>query len=181
MEDKRSLYTFIRSDGNAFTRLEDLSIDCFHGGVGVPIASSGRLRRLYARIPFFSWEERKRFVPWEQLTSLEIECTLDASIWVPLFAQCVNLENAIFDVMRASDHDPIPTVNVTMARLTSLSVKFLVEPSSTQLFDGFRFPVLTSLHMEPGWTFPWRHSEHFHKQLSSLRTFTFVGASEHLV
>jgi len=68
-----------------------------------------------------------------------------------------------------------------MARLTSLSVKFQVRPSSTQLFDGFKFPMLTSLHMEPGWDFSWGHPEHFYDQLRTLRTFNFIGASEDLV
>lgn len=60
---------------------------------------------------------------------------------------------------------------------------FVVIPSSTLPFDSFRFPVLTSLHMEPGRDFSWRHHdpEHFYDQLKLLRTFIFIGPSANLV
>jgi len=182
LRDIHSLGIFIRGHGNisyGFTQLEDLTIYCGLPRVSISFAAAGHLRRMNARIPFDSWEERRNFAPWGQLTCLEI-CSVQGSNFIPLLAQCVNLENGTFQIV-ARFGDPIPTVNVTMARLTSLSVTLTAEPSSVELFDGFRFPVLTSLHMEPGWEFSWSHPEHFYDQLRLLRIFTFVGESEDLV
>jgi len=67
-----------------------------------------------------------------------------------------------------------------MARLTSLSVKFVLK-SSTRLFDGFTFPALASLDIEAEEGFCWIHPEHFYDQLKSLRTFTFRGRSGDLL
>ena len=74
-------------------------------------------------------------------------------------------------------------VNVTMARLTSLTIWFTIGRSSVELFNGFRFPVLVlfELHIRSSWDFSWDNPEHFYDQLRSLRTFTFIGAAEDLV
>jgi len=142
---------FIRGRGNpsyAFTQLEDLTIVCSQPGVVVSFAAAGRLRRMIAKIPFDSWEQRKNFAPWQQLSCLEIG-SLKGSVLVPLFAQCINLENGTFKI--GISIDPIPTVNVTMAHLISLTMKFTLMPLAIELFDGFRLPALTSLDIESGY------------------------------
>jgi len=177
-----SLAAFIRGDGNAsstFSQLEDLTIPT-QREMGIRFAAAGCLRRMTLGIYFHAWEGMKSFAPWEQLTYLEIGFLPEAA-WVSLLSQCINLETGTFTI-RTCDIDPIPTVNVTMAHLTSLNVRFSwAGPSSVELFDGFRFPVLTSLHMEPERDFSWRHPEHFYDQLGSLRTLSFVGTSVELV
>ena len=180
------LATFLRGEGNAsyaFPQLEDLSMDSCHpaNNIEITFAAAGRLRRINANIRFISWDAKKNFAPWKQLTCLETGC-MKVTIWVPMFAQCINLETGTFYIMYHADFDdPLPAVNVTMARLTSLSVGCPFRSSSVKLFDGFRFPALTSLHFELGQNFLWRHPEHFYDQLRSLHTLTFVGTSEDLV
>ena len=182
LQETRSLATFIRGHGNAsfaFSLLEDLTINCYQSGVGVSFAAAGCLRRMNVRIPFDSWLKMENFAPWEQLTCLETG-SLQGSVWVPLLAQCINLENGTFEINHSFD-ELLPAVNVSMARLTSLSITFAGEPSSIDVFDGFRFPALTLLHLELGWDFSWHNAEHFYDQLRSLRTFTFVGQPKDLL
>ena len=77
--------------------------------------------------------------------------------------------------------DPLTTVNVTMAHLTSLSVTFAPDSlSSIRVFDSFTFPVLTSLHMRAP-DLSWRSPEHFYDQLRSLRMLNIIGPSEDLL
>jgi len=176
-----SLATFIRGDGNAsstFSQLEEITIPR-ERGMDIRFAAAGCLRRMTLEICFDAWEEMKSFAPWEQLTYLEIRSSVYEAAWVSLLSQCINLENGTFRIYPC-DRDPVPTVNVTMAHLTSLNMRF-GWTSSIQLFDGFRFPALTSLHIEPGRNFSWRHPEHFYDQLGSLRTLSFVGTSMELV
>ena len=73
--DPNPLATFMRGDRNdsyEFPQLEDLSIHCINPGVDVTFAAAGRLRRVTTKIRFPSWEARRSFAPWEQLTCLEI-------------------------------------------------------------------------------------------------------------
>ena len=177
------LATFIRGHGcpsSAFTQLGDLTIDCYEPGIDITFAAAGRLHKITAQTPFTSWEARKNFAPWEQLTSLDLRPGVEGSFWVLLAAHCRNLENATFSINTIVG-DPLPTVNVTMAHPTSLSVTFAPDDlSSIRVFDSFTFPVLTSLHMRAP-DLSWRSPEHFYDQLRSLRMLNFIGPSEDLL
>ena len=178
-----SLATFAHGHGNAsaFSQLEDLTIECHNLALDVTFAAAGRLRRMKIQIPFLSWEKRKNFAPWKQLTCLYIG-SMETSVWVPLVAHCINLENGTFGIA-STVGTPVPTVNVMMAHLTSFDLTFTTGPLFIQLFEGFRFPALMSLRLmlARNCHFSWTHPEHFYRQLILLRIFRFIGNSEDLV
>jgi hypothetical protein len=137
VRDPNSLAAFTRGNGDAssaFSQLEDLTISWYEPAFDVTFAAAGHLRRMNAWVRFNSWPERENFAPWKQLTCLEIGL-LDRSVWVPLFAQCINLENGTFAIDSNVD-DPVPIVNVTMAHLTSLTVDLSPSPSEDARFGA---------------------------------------------
>ena len=136
-----------------------------------------RLRQLVASLSFTDeyLEDWRHFARWGQLTSLTLKF-VDAQVWAPLLAECVNLQEGTFIVtVFDGDADLSPTVNAELKHLTYLDVS-LDETLSIRVFDGFRFPSLTSLRIGELPESSWDSPEHFYEQIRSLRTLSYYGS-----
>ena len=127
-------------------------------------------------------EDWRRFARWAQLTSLTLNF-VDAQVWVPLLAECVNLQEGTFRVS-ALGLDDVPdlsqTVSVELKRLTFLDVSF-DELRSIEIFDGFRFPNLTSFRIGGLTESSWLSPGHFYEQVKSLQSLSYQGSPVGLI
>ena len=96
------------------------------------------------------------------------------SLWRILLTQCPALETGCFSFAERSPfEETLSTVDVTLRRLKSLTIKF-VHPL---ILDGIRFPALRdlSLYMIYTETFAWTAPEHMFFQLAPATKLT-LGA-----
>ena len=113
-------------------------------------------------------------LPWAQLTSLTIH-DIDAPIFRILVAQFVALETGCFSIRDPDFEEELPTVNVTLTRLTTFII-YYVNDFAPSILDGIHFPALDNLTLflnNSVWTAP----EHIFRQLASITT---LSLGEHI-
>jgi len=172
--DKDALPHHVWSFPNLEYLTLDLDIFCVETVVLTALKSIPKLHTVVLDGVIISNEDNVH-LPWAQLTSLTIH-DIEEPIFRVLMAQCPALETGYFS-MRDGESGELPTLDVTLTLLTSLTIYFLVgfNPS---IFDGIHFPALDDVGLfltcdisDPVWTAP----EHMFRQLASVTKLSLGG------
>ena len=115
-------------------------------------------------------------LPWAQLTSLTIH-TISETLFRILHTKCPALETGCFTIDDMNFDAELPTIDVTLTRLTTFAIHFSI-PSDPTIFHGIQYPALDNLTLNlphhtnnPFWIEP----EHLFRQLAPITTLSLGG------